>query len=92
MGNGVDLGAAGADGCRSRAGYWQRRKDIWSRCIAGKEISLESSLVKLRESRIYWGIKKLVIEEAGRAGFVFVNTYDFVKPDNVDYFLVFRPQ
>lgn len=36
--------------------------------------------------------KKVVIEEAGRAGFVLVNTYDFVKPDNVDYFLVFRPQ
>jgi hypothetical protein len=52
----VDLGVACADGCRSRASYWQRRKDIWSRCIAGKEISLESSLVKLRESRIYWRI------------------------------------
>jgi len=36
--------------------------------------------------------KKVVIEEAGRAGFVLVNTYDFVNPDNVDYFLVFRPQ
>jgi SAM-dependent methyltransferase len=36
--------------------------------------------------------QKVVIEEAGRAGFVLVNTYDFVKPDNVDYFLVFRPQ
>lgn len=36
--------------------------------------------------------KEVVIEEAGRAGFVLVNTYDFVKPDNVDYFLVFRRQ
>jgi SAM-dependent methyltransferase len=34
--------------------------------------------------------KELVIEEAGRAGFVLVNQYDFVKPDNMDYFLVFR--
>jgi predicted methyltransferase len=34
--------------------------------------------------------KGVVIEEAGRAGFVLVNSYDFVKPDNVDYFLVFR--
>jgi predicted methyltransferase len=35
--------------------------------------------------------KDVVIKEAGRAGFVLVNQYDFVKPDNVDYFLVFRP-
>ena len=34
--------------------------------------------------------KEVVIEEAKRAGFVLVNQYDFVKPDNVDYFLVFR--
>ena len=34
--------------------------------------------------------KDIVIEEAGRAGFVLINQYDFVKPDNVDYFLVFR--
>jgi len=34
--------------------------------------------------------KDIVIEEAGRAGFVLVNQSDFVKPDNVDYFLVFR--
>ena len=34
--------------------------------------------------------KDVVIKEAGRAGFVLVNQYDFVKPDNVDYFLVFR--
>lgn len=36
--------------------------------------------------------KEIVIEETGRAGFVLVNTYDFVKPDGVDYFLVFRPK
>ena len=35
-------------------------------------------------------IKATVIEEAGRAGFVLVSEHDFVKPDNVDYFLVFR--
>jgi predicted methyltransferase len=34
--------------------------------------------------------KDVVIKEAGRAGFVLVNQYDFVKPDNMDYFLVFR--
>ena len=34
--------------------------------------------------------KDIVIEEAGRAGLVLVNQCDFVKPDNVDYFLVFR--
>jgi hypothetical protein len=34
--------------------------------------------------------KDVVIEEAGRARFVLVNQYDFVKPDKVDYFLVFR--
>ncbi len=34
--------------------------------------------------------KEVVIKEAARAGFVLVNQYDFVKPDNVDYFLVFR--
>ena len=34
--------------------------------------------------------KTTVIEEAGRAGFVLVGEHDFVKPDNVDYFLVFR--
>src|SRR5713101_8672776 len=34
--------------------------------------------------------KDVVIKEAARAGFVLVNQYDFVKPDNVDYFLVFR--
>ncbi len=34
--------------------------------------------------------KDVVIKEAARAGFVLVNQYDFVKPDNVNYFLVFR--
>ncbi len=34
--------------------------------------------------------KDVVIKEAERAGFVLVNQYDFVRPDNVDYFLVFR--
>jgi predicted methyltransferase len=33
--------------------------------------------------------KATVIEEVTRAGFTLVNEYDFVKPDNVDYFLVF---
>lgn len=31
-----------------------------------------------------------VIEEAGRAGFVLAEQYDFVKPDGMDYFLVFK--
>ncbi len=31
-----------------------------------------------------------VIKEAQRAGFVLVQQHDFVKPDEVDYFLVFR--
>jgi predicted methyltransferase len=34
--------------------------------------------------------KEVVIKEAERAGFILINQYDFVKPDNVDYFLVFR--
>jgi len=34
--------------------------------------------------------KEVVIKEAARAGFMLINQYDFVKPDNVDYFLVFR--
>jgi len=34
--------------------------------------------------------KEVVIKEAGRAGFALVKQYDFVKLDNVDYFLVFR--
>jgi predicted methyltransferase len=31
-----------------------------------------------------------VIKEAERAGFSLVETYDFVKPDGMDYFLVFK--
>jgi hypothetical protein len=31
-----------------------------------------------------------VIREAGRAGFQLSEQYDFVKPDGMDYFLVFR--
>ena len=31
-----------------------------------------------------------VIREAGQAGFTLVEQHDFVKPDNMDYFLVFR--
>ena len=31
-----------------------------------------------------------VIKEAGRAGFELVEQYDFVKPDGMDYFIVFR--
>lgn len=37
------------------------------------------------------GIKQeVVIEELKRAGFALVDNYDFVKPDGMDYFLVFR--
>ncbi|MGB8507753.1 MAG: methyltransferase domain-containing protein [Pyrinomonadaceae bacterium] len=37
------------------------------------------------------GIKReTVVEEARRAGFTLVETYDFVKPDGMDYFLVFQ--
>ncbi len=37
------------------------------------------------------GIKSdVVVTEMGRAGFELVGTYDFVKPDKMDYFLVFR--
>jgi predicted methyltransferase len=36
--------------------------------------------------------KATIIEEAGRAGFTLVAEHDFVKPDNVDYFLVFKAQ
>ncbi|MGH9822761.1 MAG: class I SAM-dependent methyltransferase [Blastocatellia bacterium] len=32
-----------------------------------------------------------VITEAGRAGFKLVDQYDFVKPDGMDYFLIFEP-
>ena len=31
-----------------------------------------------------------VVKEAGRAGFKLVEQYDFVKPDGMDYFLVFQ--
>ncbi|MBA2705160.1 MAG: methyltransferase domain-containing protein [Blastocatellia bacterium] len=34
--------------------------------------------------------KEVVIKEAELAGFIVVGQYDFVKADNVDYFLVFR--
>lgn len=34
--------------------------------------------------------KESVIEELKRAGFSLVDDYDFVKPDGMDYFLVFR--
>ena len=33
---------------------------------------------------------KTVVDECARAGFVLVAEYDFVKPDKMDYFLVFR--
>lgn len=32
---------------------------------------------------------KIVVAEAGRAGYRLLETYDFVKPDGMDYFLVF---
>jgi SAM-dependent methyltransferase len=34
--------------------------------------------------------KELVIQEMRRAGFALADQYDFVKPDGMDYFLVFR--
>jgi len=33
--------------------------------------------------------QKIVVEEAARAGYQLVDTYDFVKDDGMDYFLVF---
>jgi SAM-dependent methyltransferase len=33
--------------------------------------------------------RKIVVEEADRAGYRLLETYDFVKPDGMDYFLVF---
>lgn len=36
--------------------------------------------------------KDVVIKEAGEAGYKLIGTYDFVKPDKVDYFLVFQPR
>jgi ubiquinone/menaquinone biosynthesis C-methylase UbiE len=35
---------------------------------------------------------KIVIDEAAKAGYQFLETYDFVKDDGVDYFLVFTAQ
>jgi SAM-dependent methyltransferase len=35
--------------------------------------------------------REVVIDEAKRAGFALAADYDFVKPDGVDYFLIFRP-
>jgi ubiquinone/menaquinone biosynthesis C-methylase UbiE len=35
---------------------------------------------------------KIVIEEAEKAGFHLVQTYDFVKDDGMDYFLLFNLQ
>ena len=32
---------------------------------------------------------KVVVDEAGKAGYRLLNTYDFVKEDGMDYFLVF---
>jgi hypothetical protein len=32
----------------------------------------------------------VVIKEAQEAGFSLVEQYDFVKPDGMDYFLIFR--
>jgi SAM-dependent methyltransferase len=34
--------------------------------------------------------KEVVVDEMKRAGFTKVDDYDFVKPDGMDYFLVFR--
>lgn len=34
--------------------------------------------------------RDLVVEEAGRAGYELAEEHDFVKPDGMDYFLVFR--
>jgi len=36
--------------------------------------------------------KDVVIKEAAEAGYKLIGTYDFVKPDQVDYFLVFQPE
>lgn len=33
--------------------------------------------------------RQVVVEEAARAGYRLLETYDFVKPDGMDYFLVF---
>ena len=34
--------------------------------------------------------RKVVVEEAAKAGFRLVQTYDFVKADGMDYFLIFN--
>lgn len=34
---------------------------------------------------------KIVVHEAERAGYQLIGRYDFVKPDDMDYFLVFTP-
>jgi len=36
--------------------------------------------------------RKIVVEEAEKAGYRLVQTYDFVKADGMDYFLVFTLQ
>ena len=36
--------------------------------------------------------REVVIREAKEAGYKLLDKYDFVKPDNMDYFLVFTPQ
>ncbi len=36
--------------------------------------------------------RDIVIREAKQAGYKFLEQYDFVKGDNMDYFLVFVPQ
>lgn len=36
--------------------------------------------------------RKIVIQEASKAGFSLVADYDFVKSDGVDYFLIFQPR
>jgi len=39
------------------------------------------------------GVKKeIVIAEANQAGYSLKDEYDFVKPDGMDYFLVFHVQ
>jgi ubiquinone/menaquinone biosynthesis C-methylase UbiE len=36
--------------------------------------------------------REIVIDEAAKGGYRLERTYDFVKADGVDYFLVFRPR
>jgi predicted methyltransferase len=36
--------------------------------------------------------RDVVVQEAGKAGYKLVGEYDFVKSDDVDYFLVFEPR